>query len=49
MKKILFAGGSSMLALNWSYLKKNEYEIIIGLHRRWAGLKGTNRLTFIYD
>ena len=28
MKKILFAGGSSMLALNWSYLKKNEYEFI---------------------
>ena len=49
MKKILFAGGSSMLALNWSYLKKNEYKIILGLHRRWAGLKGTNSLTLNYD
>ena len=44
MKKILFAGGSSMLALNWSYLKKNKYKIILGLHRRWIDIKGTNSL-----
>ena len=49
MKKILFAGGSSMLALNWSFLKKNEYAIILGLHKRQVSLKGTDSLTLNYD
>lgn len=34
MPKVLFTGGSGLLALNWAYCLKDKWTIFLGLHRR---------------
>jgi dTDP-4-dehydrorhamnose reductase len=43
-KKILFTGGSGLLALNWAIQIRDHYEVILGLHDRVINLKGTNSI-----
>lgn len=43
-KKILFTGGSGLLALNWAIQIRDNYEVILGLHERAINLKGTNSI-----
>ena len=43
-KKILFTGGSGLLALNWAIQIRDHYEVILGLHDRAIILKGTNAI-----
>lgn len=41
-KKILFTGGSGLLALNCSIYLRKDFEIYLGLHNRIINLKGIN-------
>ena len=43
-KKILFTGGSGLLALNWAIQIRYNYEVILGLHKRDIYLKGTKSI-----
>ncbi|MDC0226828.1 sugar nucleotide-binding protein, partial [Alphaproteobacteria bacterium] len=49
MKKILFMGGSSLLAINWSYLIKDNYKVVLGLHNRWAGYNDVQSITLNFE
>lgn len=40
MKKILFTGGSGLLALNWAAAIRNRYSVTMGLHERSVELSG---------
>ncbi len=39
-KKILFTGGSGLLALNWAYQICNSYDIVLGLHEKVINMNG---------
>jgi len=39
-KKILFTGGSGLLALNWAYQIRNIYDIVLGLHEKVINVSG---------
>ena len=39
-KKILFTGGSGLLALNWAYQILNSYDIFLGLHEKVINVSG---------
>ena len=39
-KKILFTGGSGLLALNWAYQIRNSYDIFLGLHEKIINVSG---------
>jgi dTDP-4-dehydrorhamnose reductase len=39
-KKILFTGGSGLLALNWAYQIRNSYDIFLGLHEKVINMNG---------
>lgn len=38
--RILFTGGSSLLALNWALAHRDRYSVILGLHEREIALAG---------
>lgn len=40
-KRILFIGGSGLLALNWALIIRNRYDVILALHDRKIELQGT--------
>ena len=40
MKKILFTGGSGLLALNWAATIRDRYSVTMGLHERSVALSG---------
>ena len=46
-KKILIAGGSSLLALNWVVSKRNFFDFFLGIHNRNITIDGAN--TFFID
>jgi dTDP-4-dehydrorhamnose reductase len=39
MKKILFTGGSGLLALNWAIVARSRFDVILALHKREISLK----------
>lgn len=41
-QKILFTGGSGLLALNWAMAIRNHYTVILGLHEREIALVGVH-------
>ncbi len=49
MQKILFTGGSSLLALNWAYLIRNTHQVYLGIHDRKACLLGTNTMPLVLN
>lgn len=48
-KKILITGGSGLLSVNWALIKKNEYDIILGLHKKVISIKGTTSIILDFD
>tara|TARA_B100001173_G_scaffold218770_1_gene189232 strand:- start:192 stop:1055 length:864 start_codon:yes stop_codon:yes gene_type:complete len=44
MKNILFYGGASLLANIWSRYWKDQYNIYLGLHKRWIEIEGTTSI-----
>ena len=42
MKKLLLTGGSGLLATNWALLKRESFEVTLGMHERDIKLKGTS-------
>jgi len=44
MKKprVVFTGGSGLLALNWACAVRNKWEVVLGTHRHSVRLAGTN-------
>jgi dTDP-4-dehydrorhamnose reductase len=40
-KRVLFIGGSGLLALNWALIIKNRYDVVLALHNREIKLQGT--------
>jgi len=42
MKKILFTGGSGLLAINWAVAIRDQYDVCLGLHQRRISLTGVN-------
>ena len=49
MQKVLFTGGTSLLALNWAYLIRNSHQVYLGLHDRNACLLGTNTIPLVLN
>ena len=43
-KKILFTGGSGLLALNWANQVCNDFDVVLGLHEREINLKGAQAI-----
>ncbi len=43
-KKILFTGGSGLLALNWANLICNDFDIVLGFHERELNLNAVESL-----
>lgn len=43
-KKILFTGGSGLLALNWANLVCNDFDVVLGLHERKINLNAVESL-----
>jgi dTDP-4-dehydrorhamnose reductase len=43
-KRILFTGGSGLLATNWAIQIRDDYEVILGIHQREITLIGTNSI-----
>ena len=39
-KKVLFTGGSGLLAINWAFAIMNEYDVVLGLHDRKISVPG---------
>ena len=56
-KKILFTGGSGLLALNWAYLIRDDFNVVLGLHDRVININGItsvmisleNEVDFLYN
>ncbi len=46
-KKILFTGGSGLLALNWALLPADAYDVVLGLHKK--NISVNNLVTMIID
>jgi len=44
-KKILFTGGSGLLALNWANLICNDFDVVLGFHERVLNLTGVESLS----
>jgi dTDP-4-dehydrorhamnose reductase len=42
MSKVLFTGGTSLLALNWAYLIRSKHQVYLGIHARNACLFGVH-------
>lgn len=42
--KILITGGSGLLALNWATTFRDQYTVVLGLHRRQVSLAGATAL-----
>ncbi len=47
MSKILFTGGSSLLALNWACLIRNSHEVYLGMHNSKISLFGTKSMPLV--
>lgn len=47
--KILIAGGSGLLGLNWAVLIRNNFDVILGLHERVVHLAGVRAMNFSFD
>jgi UDP-4-amino-4,6-dideoxy-N-acetyl-beta-L-altrosamine transaminase/dTDP-4-dehydrorhamnose reductase len=45
-KKVLFTGGSGLLAINWAICIANDFEVVLGLHRQYVSIPGI-RLAWI--
>jgi dTDP-4-dehydrorhamnose reductase len=43
-KKILFTGGSGLLALNWANQVCRDFDVVLGLHEREINIKGADSL-----
>lgn len=39
-KKVLFTGGSGLLAINWAFAIAHEYDVVLGLHNREITVPG---------
>jgi hypothetical protein len=39
-KKVLFTGGSGLLALNWAMHIRNDFEVVLGLHKKDIAITG---------
>lgn len=39
-KKVLFTGGSGLLATNWAICIANDFEVVLGLHQRYISIPG---------
>jgi dTDP-4-dehydrorhamnose reductase len=48
-KKILITGGSGLLSVNWALIKKNEYDIILGLHKKIITITGTRSIILNFE
>ena len=48
-KKILFTGGSGLLAVNWALIKIEEYDIFLGLHSKEITLPGTTSIKLNFE
>ena len=46
-KRILFTGGSGLLALNGALYFRNDFEVYLGLHNRIVSIEGVK--TFSLD
>ena len=44
MKNILFYGGASLLANIWSRYYKDNYNIFIGLNKKWLEIEGAHSI-----
>ena len=44
MKNVIITGGSGLLALNWAFVKKNEAQITLLLHKRKTSIEGVNSI-----
>lgn len=40
-KRILITGGSGLLATNWAYVVRNDWDVILGVHQHKVLLEGT--------
>lgn len=49
MQKVLFTGGTSLLALNWAYLIRDTYQVYLGIHDRNVCLLGTNSAQLVLN
>ena len=49
MQKVLFTGGSSLLALNWAYLIRDKHQVYLGIHDRNACLLGVHSIPLILN
>jgi dTDP-4-dehydrorhamnose reductase len=43
-KTVLFTGGSGLLAINWALSIANDFEVVLGLHRRTISIPGIRTL-----
>jgi dTDP-4-dehydrorhamnose reductase len=48
-KKILFTGGSGLLALNWANQVCNDFDVVLGLHEREINIKGAKSAKIIIE
>ena len=48
-KKILFTGGSGLLALNWANQVRNDFDVVLGLHEREININGVESLKISID
>tara|TARA_B100000787_G_C16167827_1_gene284822 strand:+ start:17 stop:940 length:924 start_codon:yes stop_codon:yes gene_type:complete len=39
-KKLLIIGGSGLLAINWAYIVRNDFRVVLGLHNRIISMDG---------
>ncbi len=44
MNNVLFYGGASLLSNIWSKYWKDEFNIFLGLHKKWIDIKGANSI-----
>lgn len=48
-KKILFTGGSGLLAINWALSISHDFEVILGMHERHISLPGISSIRLSID
>ena len=49
MKNVLFYGGASLLSNIWSRYWKDEFNIYLGLHKKWIEIQGTSSIQISED
>ena len=48
-KKLLITGGSGLLAINWAFIARDNFEAILGLHSRVISMEGVKTALISID